>query len=283
MINAPGRVGDVEQFRRLPFSNSGLVANAKKLALIRSTFRNWLLPTLAVPFATVLARRHRLSWLTSSLEGIGVTLFVRANGARVRAPILDVWPAFEVFAFREYDFSVFRWERIRTVVDIGAHVGSFSLWLSAHTPCQIVAVEPNPVAYRFLQENVASLGRSISSMSLALAGSNGERTIYDAGFPGISSFSSSETSRSFQVEAITLEELLNRTGFAEVDLLKMDIEGAEREVFDTISVETLERIHSAIIECHPKAGTKAEEIADKLIQAGMTVASEPRMIVAWRE
>ena len=282
MIDRVAALDGLEHLRRSPLGPPGISTNLKKLRLIQSTFRGWLLPCLLLPLATILAPRRRLSWLTVRMEEFGVFLSDKGSGIRIKAPVMDVWPAFEVFAFGEYDFSVFHWPSIRTAVDCGAHVGSFSLWLSHQTACQIVAVEPNPIAHRFLQHNVAGLGRRISMSTVAVGGRNEQRTLYDSGFPGISSFSSTSGQRGFQVDVITLEELFDRSGLAEVDLLKMDIEGAEAQVFETVSTATLRRIRAAVIECHPEAGTDITLIKAKLAEAGMQVASEPRMVVAWR-
>jgi FkbM family methyltransferase len=116
----------------------------------------------------------------------------------------------------------------------------------------------------------------------AVGGRNEQGTLYDSGFPGLSSFIPASDKRGIPVNVITLEELLNRSGLTQVDLLKMDIEGAETQVFETVSTATLRRIRAAVIECHPEAGADITLIQAKLIEAGMQTASDPRMVVAWR-
>jgi hypothetical protein len=71
-----------------------------------------------------------------------------------------------------------------------------------------------------------------------------------------------------------------------VDLLKIDIEGAEREVFAAIEPGDLDCVRHALIEIHPDKGATTEEVASVLRLAGMTVACELQhvpMVVAWRE
>jgi FkbM family methyltransferase len=251
--------------------------------MIRSTFRGWLLPILLVPIASLLASKRPFSRLVALLN-TSVRLQTRADGKVLRAPLLDAWPVFEVFAFGEYDFDVLPWERIKWVVDCGANVGAFCVWITGRSPCRVLAVEPNPSAYSLLRENVASLGERVVLKKVAIAGRREIRTLYDDGFPAISSLvMPRNAARTYEVQAITLEELLSTSGFPAIDLLKMDIEGAEKEVLQATSVDTLRRIQAAVIECHPHAGADSEWVADRLRGAGMEVVCEPRLVVAWRQ
>jgi FkbM family methyltransferase len=204
---------------------------------------------------------------------------------RIQGPLFDCWPIFEVFAFDEYDFAPVRWSQIRSVIDVGAHIGSFTKWVADRSPCVITALEPNPTIAVLLQENLTSLRDRVQIRHLALAGRPGERYLVDRGLPGGSSIVSAESNArtQFRVEAITLDELIAEISPDGVDLLKMDIEGAEMEVFESVSQITLRKIGNAIIECHPSRGAIPEAIASKLRQSGMEVAIEAnRLVVGWR-
>jgi FkbM family methyltransferase len=190
---------------------------------------------------------------------------------------------FEIFAFHEYQFDVIPWSTIRTVVDCGAHVGGFAIWMSNRSECQVLAIEPNPSTFPLLAENLTPLGDHARYLQVALAGQSGPRTLHDQGFGAGSSYvRRSSHAKARVIEAITLDELLDRSGFETVDLLKMDIEGAEQEVFESVSTEALHRIRAAIIECHPFAGTDIAFLKRRLTEAGMVVQQEPYLLIATR-
>lgn len=68
-----------------------------------------------------------------------------------------------------------------------------------------------------------------------------------------------------EVEAITLEEIVN--SHSSIDLLKIDIEGEEFDVFNRIDLKTLNRIKMIVGEIHLRYGN-ISSIVDKLKSAG---------------
>jgi FkbM family methyltransferase len=261
----------------------GLRANLQRLRLIRRAFKGWLLPAALVPVGRVLASSRLLAPLPRAFAHTTVTLRLRHEGTTLKTPLLDAWPAFEVFAFHEYAFQAIDWGSIKTVIDCGAHVGAFALWVAARSPCTVTCVEPNPSTVHLLSENLSALKERGRVLQLAVAGESGSRSLHDAGFAATSSFVRRWSSATIHtVTAVTLEELIARSGYDRVDLLKMDVEGAEQEIFASVQTPTLEKIGTAIIECHPFAGTEASKIAGQLEQAGMHVIHEPYLILATR-
>jgi FkbM family methyltransferase len=149
----------------------------------------------------------------------------------------------------------------------------------------VIALEPNPSVAELLASNVGSLGDRVQIRQVALAGYSGKRMFTDDGLPGGSSILDRNRSggRRFWVDTIALDSLIAEAGWPVVDLLKMDIEGGEQEVFENISVSTLGRVRCVIIECHPSAGADTQAIAAKLRLSGMEVGSEAnRLLVGWR-
>jgi FkbM family methyltransferase len=224
-----------------------------------------------------------MNGLLSALRPRQTTLRLRQSGLSIRTPLLDAWPAFEVFAFGEYDFPSVTWSAIKTVIDCGANVGCFSLWAAQRSNCEVLAVEPNPWVHGMLKDNLSILGPTARIRPVAIAGSSGKRSLYDRGFPAISSIVDKKSAGGgVLVDTVTLDDLVSSSGFAHLDLLKMDIEGAEGEVFKTVSTETLKRIGTAIIECHPSAGVDSRFIAARLSDAGFRVVCDSRLVVGWR-
>jgi hypothetical protein len=55
---------------------------------------------------------------------------------------------------------------------------------------------------------------------------------------------------SSRVRAVTIASLMDKAGFDRVDILKLDIEGAEIELFDANCEEWIDRVDAIVIELH---------------------------------
>jgi len=110
-----------------------------------------------------------------------------------------------------------------TFVDIGAWIGPTALWASPHAS-RVVAVEADPTAYDMLTDNVAECD-NVQLVPVAVADFDGITMITIAGD------SMSRTGQGgIEVRCVTVETLFTEQAITDVDLIKIDIEGAEREV-----------------------------------------------------
>ena len=78
------------------------------------------------------------------------------------------------------------------------------------------------------------------------------------------------------------------SGFPRLDLVKLDIEGAEYEVFRTAAVTTLQAPRYWIVECHTSDGEAIDSVENTLTAVGFEVESIPkplgqRLLVARRQ
>lgn len=166
-------------------------------------------------------------------------------------------------------------------VDVGANWGYFTL-LGADLvgpTGRVISFEPHPTLYSLLQSNVSMNGLGCTTLPIALADSVGEMTL--SGFDqhdgnwGVSQLLASPNSRrpQYQVQTGLLETLLDEAGIAEVDLLKIDIEGAEALVLPTITKGlSCARYKRILLELHPPAlserGTTGETLSRQLLDYG---------------
>ena len=137
------------------------------------------------------------------------------------------------------------------VVDLGANSGEFSLGVANRFGCQVHALEPVPQ----LSSRIPHAERgAVQIHSMAVHSTSGWFDFCISGNPYASSFPSVghvPTAREvIQVRAITLEEFFLSQRIESIDLLKMDIEGAELDVLDVISDSTLLRIKQMAVEFH---------------------------------
>jgi FkbM family methyltransferase len=135
-----------------------------------------------------------------------------------------------------------------TVVDLGSHVGSSILFFRDAAPnARIVGVEPDPGTFSLLERNVAALP-DVSVRNVAVGGVDGE-TGFQSAPQGMESRLTSNGAMKVRVER--LDTLLADLSLDQVDVLKIDIEGAEDEVVRGFS--GLSRVGAIVGEFHGDA------------------------------
>ncbi|HVU34459.1 MAG TPA: FkbM family methyltransferase [Opitutaceae bacterium] len=119
------------------------------------------------------------------------------------------------------------------VIDAGAYTGMFTLLAHGRYPCAtFVAIEPLPANYEILQRHLATNAIDAQTYRAAIATTTGTVSFVGAGFGGHVDLASS--SGAISVPAFTIPDLLARFP-SERLLLKMDIEGMERDVLPAIA------------------------------------------------
>ena len=160
----------------------------------------------------------------------------------------------------------------RVIVDAGAHIGLASLyWLGMWPEARVWAIEPNGENVEVLRHNleVNGLENQVKVVEAALVGDQeGRRKFYYdrrsewlmSGSLSQGAWTGSEDSQEVMVETKLLSGVLSEARAASlggrIDLLKMDIEGAEGEVLREARSE-LRWVDRLILEYHP-TGTKSQ-------------------------
>jgi FkbM family methyltransferase len=165
-----------------------------------------------------------------------------------------------------------------TMVDIGAHIGYYTLLakIKVGEKGQVFAFEPDPKFFYALTQslklNKITIGVHLYQMAIAdrngfssfFAHPSGSGSNLYASFPG---------SRSITVETITLDTFFEKVGWSKVDLIKIDVEGAELAVLR--GMEELNRRNKSlrlIVEFAAKrrSGVQPEEFFNTLQRLGFT-------------
>lgn len=116
------------------------------------------------------------------------------------------------------------------IIDVGAHLGTFTRIALRHGARQVVAVEPDPVnaacfARTFAPEIAADRVRLVVA---AAWHSQGWLTFEPGSASQTGRVSESRSDRAVTVRAVTLDGIVDELKLDRVDFIKMDIEGAER-------------------------------------------------------
>lgn len=163
------------------------------------------------------------------------------------------------------------------VVDLGAHRGAFSLALSAQYRCRCHAVEASPDVY-----NAMPPTEGVVKHHYAVCAANGRRRLHLAKDAAASSIIEvpGPPRETVDVPAIDLSTLVERLGVAEIDVLKIDIEGAEIEALDAAPDDLLRAITQITVEFHEFNGlvrrAEVERIRRRLGRLGFDCFRFPR-------
>lgn len=191
----------------------------------------------------------------------GETLLELRNGLKLS--ILskqDIPTLYEVFKERVYH-QLFQNLKVspQVIVDIGANIGSFSLAAKREFPeAKIYAYEASHDNFLKLKENISLNNLSIECFNLAVAADDTTRMLFHADTTGKHSFFGQGDRE--EVHCIALDTIISKLG--KIDLLKMDIEGAEEEVLS--ASHKLSNIARIAIEFHDNK----DKVLPLLTQAG---------------
>jgi FkbM family methyltransferase len=137
----------------------------------------------------------------------------------------------------------------KLIVDAGSNVGFSVLYFRSRFPAaRIVAVEPDPAAFARLRENTEGLG-DVELVNAAMSDRDGDAILY-AGSESwaMSLIPGADRTRQEAVRAITLDSLVDELSLGCIDVLKLDIEGAEIPVLTSTTV--LDRVRVIVFEYH---------------------------------
>jgi len=153
-----------------------------------------------------------------------------------------------------------------TVVDCGANIGTFTLWIYDKAK-RIYAIEPNPHAIKLLQKTINEnhLDKVIP-LEIAITGSDEERYFANTDDPVYGSGLINDTS-GIRVKCMAVDSFMAKHQIEYIDLLKIDIEGCEVEVFSSPGFKNAaHKIGTIIGEYH--TGEKEKLIEGSLKEVG---------------
>jgi FkbM family methyltransferase len=164
------------------------------------------------------------------------------------------------------------------VIDCGAHIGFFSIKMAKKAK-KVIAIEPFDVNVSFLTENIRMNHITNISVIQKAVGSRKEKRklflgeSYDS--PSFRPLSNSYV----EVEVDTLDNICKSQDVQRIDILKVDVEGAELEVLRGAE-ESLKVTRNIAMELHYEG--EGEEVKDYLEKRGFKVRVVGNMLYASR-
>lgn len=164
----------------------------------------------------------------------------------------------QIFVDRQYQWFGSEKLQPKVIVDAGANIGLAALYFAAKFPgAHIYCIEPDTHNFQLLQKNLRHYG-NVHTLQGALWYKDEYLEIANPeGFSAGLSMKSAATSQ--KIQGYSVASVMQHFGLTHIDILKMDIEGAEKEVFAHGDTEWLKKVSVLVIELHDmyKDGTAA--------------------------
>jgi len=184
----------------------------------------------------------------------------RASKTHVRCKVA----AYQMFGevWRDHDYDVPRIP-IRTgdvVVDIGGNHGFYTCY-AAHFGARVLAFEPAPVLFQYLEKNVKDNGfaERVTARCCAVSDRRGrvEMMLTESMGGGMNTIvrefaekSKMEVSGRIEVELTTFDDILAENHIDRVRICKLDCEGAEWMILKAMNAQTAAKVDAFVIEYH---------------------------------
>jgi FkbM family methyltransferase len=190
--------------------------------------------------APIRSARRLISWRARCLLETGV--IVRLPRWKLRMHLPAAWRGIAkfMFVFREdYEPELTFLENIlspgKTFIDVGASFGIYSLVASqlVGRTGHVMSFEPTSTSFKILEQNIALNGLvNVTASRLALCHATGTTWLYHGVEPGSNSLGKGSVhgQKGEVVSSECLDNVLVQSSIHRVDVIKMDVEGAEELV-----------------------------------------------------
>lgn len=185
----------------------------------------------------------------------------------------------EIWTFNHYGNFLDYIKDDSVVIDIGAHIGIFSvLAAKCASNVKVFSFEPLPENFSILKSNIAinNLEKNIFALPLAVSGERGTRNLNVVARTGSSIVNDFQghVLQKINVATTTLEDVFNNNNINRCDFLKIDCEGAEYEILFNTPPLILKRIRTITLESHDYFRDKKGELKKFLENNDFIVWSE---------
>jgi FkbM family methyltransferase len=182
-----------------------------------------------------------------------------------------------VYRIHEYQFK-----HNAVFVDVGANIGSVSLYVDSFNKVRdsdnkikVYSIEPEPHNLLLLEENINNNPtENITVVNNAIW--HEQKNVFITNRGGNSSIVDGSLVESVEVSAITIQDLIDRYSIDEIDVMKIDIEGAEFDLIVNTPPEILAKIRYLVLEFDKSFDGSFGKMIEKLAkQFGLEILGSP--------
>lgn len=186
--------------------------------------------------------------------------FQLRNGLKVnlRSKTIDRRIFNEIFFDHAYNPQGFEINETDTVVDIGGHIGCFTLYAAMSAPKgRVFTFEPSSKNFNILTQNILDNDfKHVKVFCQAIAKKTGKQKLYveDYNTGANSLYTKSNDGKSEIVVTTSFADFLKKEKITRINFLKLDCEGAEFDLLYSLSAKDLQKIDKIGMEYHDLSG-----------------------------
>jgi len=163
----------------------------------------------------------------------------------------DIYIINESYLYRIHDGMLPYMAKTKIGIDIGAHIGTFSVFAARKSGAKIYAIEPDPENFAFLERNMRlnGLDGRIVPIPALVSGASGEKELFIFQNKGLNSIHKehgisygSPLAATKTVRSISLEDFFSEHKIDFCDFMKVDVEGGEYDIFPSLPKKIFEKI-----------------------------------------
>jgi len=153
----------------------------------------------------------------------------------------------------------------KVIIDAGANVGYSAVWFAEKFPkARILALEPFPTNVQLLKKNVKSYP-AIEVIPCALWFEDTTLSLHDPGKGAWGIETHPMTQVKGQVaQAFSIDSICIKYQISQIDILKLDVEGAEYEIFKFGPLDWLDRVRLVQMETHESRKPGVQKLVDEI-------------------
>ena len=181
-----------------------------------------------------------------------------ANKIYLRTDQSDPYIFEQIFSEQQYNFDHPAGQDVKWIIDAGANIGLAAVFFSEKFPnAQIVSIEPNKENFELLKKNTVNY-KNVHCIHAALWYQKEKLDISNKEEKSAGYMMAPNADESADlIQSVTVNQLIEDYKMSEISILKIDIEGSEKEVFQYNTSPWLDKSKCVIAELHDwlKPGT----------------------------
>lgn len=176
-----------------------------------------------------------------SLPGIKHPIRIRKN------IFYDYWLVRGIFVRGDYEIEM---EAPKNIVDLGANIGLFSVYMKNKFPdAKIVFVEPDSGNFEMAAENLKPYP-NVTGIHAGVWHKNARLRIVNPEADKVSFIVKEDPEG--DIEAISIPSIMEKYSMDRIDVLKIDVEGTEKILFEKANQDWLRKTKYLIVETHDR-------------------------------
>lgn len=170
----------------------------------------------------------------------------------------------QIFLKQDFNIPILDNIQIQTALDLGANVGMASLFFAHRFPyAKIVGVEPDESNGEMFRRNLHHYP-GVEFILGAVWGDYENLVVKDYG-KGASGYVTERSSTGEGMSSITISDIMERYHWDNIDILKMDIEGSEKSVFEKNYENWLPKTKILFVELHEQKAPGCSKVFNDAI------------------